>query len=515
MNEIKGGKLFIKNGAISITILMIPVIGFLIVMFEPKSRNRYGDARFARNNEIKKYGYFVDKGIIVGQTKWLGRLLWSYGPKTVGLSAKPRSGKGVSMVVPNLLTWDGSVVVVDVKKELFEITSGYRSAQGQKIIVFDPMDRNKKSHCINIFDDVSRDPERTGSDVDKIAKAIIPIKDNFWDGGSQSLFKGIALYLIETKQHVSLGSIYRFANDGINLQEKFLAILEQEKDLSEECVAQLKAYGNEESEKVAGGFFQGFNQHMKAFGDPLIAAATDKSDFDFSKLREEKTTVYLVVRPEHMSILGKVFGLIVETIVFALTRHKPKKDEKGKVMIMCDEFTALGKLIRIKDGAAYFGGYGIRLVMIYQNEAQLQSTYTPVEARELMGLMHERVIFAPSDIDEAAKLSKELGNMTIKTTNRSYSQGRISKSISESAKALMTPEKLLLLPNHLQLILASEQRPIFCKKIFYYKDKRFKNRLLPSYAEEVPRLKVMKYKFKNIETLCDDSIDATLDEMVY
>jgi type IV secretion system protein VirD4 len=153
--------------------------------------------------------------------------------------------------------------------------------------------------------------------------------------------------------------------------------------------------------------------------------------------------------------------------------------------------------------------------MIYQNEAQLKSTYNQHGSDELIGLMHERVVFAPSSNEEATKISKELGDMTVRTVSRSYSQGRISKSVSESPKPLMSPRKLLEMPNEREIILAAQQKPIKCKKIFYYKDKRFKKRLFPSYAEEVPRLKVMKYKFKNIETLSDDSIEATLDDMVY
>ncbi|MFK5880144.1 MAG: type IV secretory system conjugative DNA transfer family protein [Flavobacteriaceae bacterium] len=504
MNDVTHGRLFIKNGLFAIGSLAAFVLITTFLFWEPKSRNRFGDARFATNNELRKYGYFTNKGLILGQTRFLGRLIMSYGPKTIGLSAPPRSGKTVSMVIPNLLNWEGSMIAVDVKKELFQITSGQRAAMGDKIIVFDPLSPDKQSHCINVFDDVSRDPDFTISDIDKLVENFIPADDKFWDAGAQNIFKAIALYLIETNQHISLGSIYRFANDGTNLQDKFLAIIDQEENLSEECLAKLSSYGNEESEKISGGFYAGFNLAMQDYANPLLAAATDKSDFDFTKLRTENTSIYLVVRPEHLQILGAVFGTVIETLAFVLTRHEPEKDEKGKVLFMCDEFTALGNLKRVKQGAAFFGGYGVRLVMIYQNDAQLKSIYNQHGSDELIGLMHERVVFAPSSNEEATKISRELGDMTIKTTNRSYSQGRVSRSVSESPKALMSARKLLEMPNKNELILATEQKPIKCKKIFYYKDKRFKSRLLPSYAQKVPRLIVKKYKFKEIEITKDD-----------
>lgn len=515
MNDITDGRLFVKNGLIVFGSFSAFALILPLLIIKPKSHNRFGDARFATNGEIRKYGYFSPKGIILGQTRFLKRLIMSFGPKTIGLSAPPRSGKGVSMVIPNLLYWESSMIAVDVKKELFEITSGQRAAMGDKIIVFDPLSPDKQSHCINVFDDVSRDPDFTISDIDKLVENFIPADDKFWDAGAQNIFKAIALYLIETNQHISLGSIYRFANDGINLQEKFLAIIDQEENLSEECIAKLSSYGNEESEKISGGFFAGFNLAMQDYSNPLLAAATDKSDFDFTKLRTENTSIYLVVRPEHLQILGAVFGTIIETLAFVLTRHEPEKDEKGKVLFMCDEFTALGNLKRVKQGAAFFGGYGVRLVMIYQNEAQLKSIYNQHGSDELIGLMHERIVFAPSSNEEATKISRELGDMTVKTTSRSYSQGRVSRSVSESPKPLMSPRNLLEMSNKDEIILAAEQKPIKCKKIFYYKDKRFKSRLLTSYAQDVPHLTVQKYKFKEIEIVNDDlTADGSLANMV-
>src|SRR5690606_38351118 len=136
--------------------VLIAPLGLYLALNAPNdSKNRFGDSRWAMLNEIIKYGYLGDEGIIIGQTK-NNKLLFSHGPKTVGLSAPPRTGKGTSLVIPNLLNWPGSVVAVDIKKELFEITSGYRALH-QKVYCFDPLSPDKESHRINIFDNINKD----------------------------------------------------------------------------------------------------------------------------------------------------------------------------------------------------------------------------------------------------------------------------------------------------------------------------------------------------------------------
>lgn len=493
----------------SFFVLIAPFGLYLAFNAQNDNKNRYGDARWAKPNEIRKYGYYGDQGVIVGQNKQ-GKLLYSHGPKTIGLSAKPRSGKGVSFVIPNLLNWPGSVVAIDIKKELFEITSGFRS-KFQEVYCFDPLNPERESHRINVFDTINTDEASRISEVQKIAKALMPDgKDAFWDAGARKIFVGIALFLLETGKHCSVPAILSWAGGEENLQDKMDYAIKGHKDsLSQRCITLLREYSElEPDNKLVAGYLEGFNTHLEAFNNPLVAAATDGTDIDIKDLKTNPKTIYLVSRPEDIGVLGRLFGLITDNIVFSLTKGEPVQGETGKVLMMLDEFTALGRLERLKAGAAFLGGYGVRLCIIYQNHAQLETTYDISGAKELVGLMHERIMFASSDIDEAERVRRELGQKTIKAKSHSFSKMNKSRSFSEAAKDLLTADQIKRLDNKKQIILSAEQRPILCNKIFYFKDKRFTERLSKETAE-VPTLDVNKY----LNYTDDDTFDLTEDEL--
>ena len=100
-------------GASALALLLVG--GMALIVLLPKRRSLHGDARWARAGHIRRAGLFSDHGIILGQYK--NRYLMLPGQTGVILAAPPRSGKGVSCVVPNLLNWPGSVLVLDIKKE--------------------------------------------------------------------------------------------------------------------------------------------------------------------------------------------------------------------------------------------------------------------------------------------------------------------------------------------------------------------------------------------------------------
>jgi type IV secretion system protein VirD4 len=482
-----------KPAALSLLVLVSPVFIYWYIKSENLHKNRFGDARWARIGEINKYGYLGDEGIIIGQVR--NKLLYSHGPKTIGLAAAPRSGKGVSFVIPNMLNWPHSAFVIDVKGEIFELTSKFREQHGQEIFVFDPLSADNKSHAINVFDFISRKPENLISEVEKIAYSLMPNgKVPFWDDGARGIFMGIAFYLLETGKHCSIPAIIGFVEGNENLQDKMFNIIQ-----SPECngmnsygVSLLRDYAELEPDgKLVSGYLAQFNSHLSVFRSSKVRAATDHTTIDFTDLKESKKTIYMVMRPEDMPVLGKMFGIICDKVVFAMTKDV-KQGETGRVMFMLDEFTALGEMKRLVKGAAFLGGYGVRMCIIYQNHAQLESVYGVAGAKELTGLMHERISFASSDIEEAKRVSQELGQRTVRSTSRSYNKGSASRSVSEAGRDLMNPPELMRLNEKKQIILSAGQRPILCNKIFYYKDKRFTPRLLGQ-STGIPELQTAKF----------------------
>lgn len=500
-------------------VLSIP-LAIIAVKNAGKHKQRFGDARWATLNELRKYGYFAETGVILGKVG--NKHLMSFGPKTIGLAARPRSGKGVSFVVPNLLNWPGSAVVIDVKKELFDITSKFRHSHGHEIIAFDPMNPEGKSHCINVFDFIDKTPVNLAAEVQKLAYGLIKQhpKDDFWNAGARKIFMGIAMAQLEIEYHeqqakgysfyqttCSIASIIDFTEKD-NLQDSMAELLSQHSDeLSPATQTYLRDYSEMEPDsKLVSGYLETFTTCFQVYKSSQVKAAVSKTSIDFADIKRSKKTLYLIMRPEDLAVLGTLMGVIVDRVINQITKDI-RQEEKGSVLFMLDEFTALGEMSSLKKAAAFLGGYGARICIIYQNFAQLETVYGRDGARELRALMHERIHFASSDVEEAKMVSTEIGQQTVRSTSRSINKGGRGRSISEAGKDLMSPAELLRLNEEKEIILSAGQRPILADKIFYYKDKIFKKRLSGS-LDTIPRLDVSAYD-PNADVISPESSEKT------
>ena len=197
-------------GISSILAAVVVVAPWLLILI-PKRRSLFGEARWAKVAEIRKAGLFADNGIIVGQLG--GRYLLFGGSQHVLLAAPTRSGKGVGIVIPNMLNWADSVVVLDIKQENWDLTAGFRAEYGQACYLVNPAARDYRTHRWNPLHYLSQDPAFRINDIQKIAQMIWSDRegqDPIWSSSCRSLFLGLVLYLIETEgKPVTMGEVYR------------------------------------------------------------------------------------------------------------------------------------------------------------------------------------------------------------------------------------------------------------------------------------------------------------------
>ena len=173
----------------------LPVI--LVVVAMSKSRSLHGDARWATKAEAKQAHLLADDGLILG--KLHGQFLMTQAPKFAMLIAPTRSGKGVGTIIPNLLNWSQSAIVVDVKGENFDVTSGFRAKHGQEVYKWAPFDDAFETHCCNPLSYVSRDPYYLVGDLQSVGYMLYPKRDGdsaFWNDAARNLFVAISLYCI-------------------------------------------------------------------------------------------------------------------------------------------------------------------------------------------------------------------------------------------------------------------------------------------------------------------------------
>jgi len=472
--------------------------------FLPRRRALHGDARFARRSEIARAGLLGKRGIILGA---LGsRCLMLGGQQGVCLAAPPRAGKGTGVVIPNLLNWPDSVICVDIKRENWAQTAGFRAASGQACFLFDPFTESRQSARWNPFFYVAANPERRVNDLQRIAEMLYPDPPNvdpFWTASARSLFLGIALYLFETPSlPKTVGEVLRqgMASDDEGFGQHWKRIVEGRKSgkfpLSSECVRAL--YDVIDLAPVtASSIRKTFTSRLDLWLNPILDWVTSANDFDLRELRAKRMSIYVGVNPDDLHRLRPVVNLLFQQAIGLQTRELPEHNPRLKyqVMMLLDEFAALGRIPIIGEAISYLPGYNVRVMMVVQTPSQLREVYGAHVAETMLKSLAARIVFAAKDHNDAREISDELGYATVRAKTISSplfgftggkGQRTRSQNVSEQRRALLLPQEVKELRNHEAIIFYEGLRPIRCRKIRYFADRRFTVRLLPPPERAAP-----------------------------
>ena len=479
--------------------------GMSLVVLIPRKRPLHGDARFATRREIAKAGLLGNKGIILGRLG--GRYLMLDGQQGVELEAPPRSGKGVGVVIPNLLNWPDSVLVSDVKGENWMRTAGFRAKHGQDTHLFDPLSETERSSRWNPLSYVSDVPYRCIDDLQRIATMLYPDPagvDPFWTSSARSLFLGIALYLFETEGSTrTVGEILRqgMASDAEGFQKHWRRVIEACErtgyPLSQEAVQTL--YDVIDLAPVtASSIRKTFTSRLDLWLNPLIDAATSASDFDLRDLRKRPMSIYARINPDNIARLQPLLNLFFQQAIGLQTRELPEENPALKVQLLqvLDEFAALGRIPVIADSTAFLPGYNVRTLIIVQSHSQLIEKYGIDGAKSIRKMLAARIVFPPKEFEDAEAISKELGTYTVKqkATSRPMWGGGRSPTVntSDQPRRLMLPQEIKEMGPNRMILFYEGLRPVLGQRIYYYTDKFFARRELP--PPLVPRLDIRAVK---------------------
>jgi type IV secretion system protein VirD4 len=458
----------------------------------PSSRERsiYGDARFANPREIKNAGLNakLGDGIVVGR---LGKQHLVFGGEQFAMVAAPtRSGKGIGIVIPNLLTFAGSVVVLDIKGENFQRTARYRKSRGQHVFLFNPFSKNGSRY--NPLASLSADSDRRFGEVMALATAIYPpVRDNpFWNEQAANLFVGLALFLCETpelqrtfEQLLSVLQTSRLSGDLRRTASKLVQDrVADGRPLSAACAGALLRFAST-SEAASAGIVSAFHAPLLVFADPMVAAATRTSDFSLSDIRRRPTSIYVCIEPQHLRSARVILNLFFTQLIYQNTQSLPKTQHDSlQCLLLMDEFTAIGRIEILAHSVAFIAGFGLRLVTIIQSIAQLAGVYGENDARTLIANHALRVVFAPSEMRDAREISEMLGMTTVRTPSEAHthtsggSRSTTTKRDSEQARPLLLPQELRALGETMELLLLAGHPPIRAAKIRYFEDPELRSR---------------------------------------
>ncbi len=447
----------------------------------------HGAARWAAEADIAQAGLRSRQGIVLGRAQ--GRLLTFGGAEHVMLHAPTRSGKGVGVVIPNLLTWPDSVVVLDVKRENWAASAGFRAAHGQEVILFDPLDPEGRTARFNPLGHIDRaDAIAVLDELQKLAVMLFPAPlhaDPFWAEAARTGFIGVGALVAETPgAPFSLGEIYRQLTQGdprARLPAQLAARAQAGAPVSAGCASAIADFCSA-SENTFASIKQTLTARMNLWLNPRVCAATEASDFDLRDLRDRRISLYLGVSPDNLPRVAPLYNLLLQQLIDLNTRDRPQEGRHTvQVLLVLDEFARLGHAAVIAQAFAYVAGYGLRLLPVLQSPAQLRAEYGPDLAEEILANCGVEIAFAPKELKVAQDLSERLGYWTYLSQASSrptlLSSGRRSVTESDQRRALMMPQEILQMPPDRLLVLRAGVPPVYGRKIVYWRERAFRRRL--------------------------------------
>jgi type IV secretion system protein VirD4 len=451
----------------------------------------YGSARWATAREISRAGLRWPAGLFLGRVD--GRYLRHNGPEHIMAFAPTRSGKGVGLVIPTLLTWPASVVVHDIKGENWHLTAGWRS-RFSHCLLFDPT--NDKSAAYNPLLEVRRGV-REVRDVQNIADILVDPEGalerrNHWEKTSHALLVGAILHVLYAERDKTLRGVANFLSNPAQAFESTLRSMMTTAHLNDAphpVVASAAREVLNKSENERSGVLSTAMSFLGLYRDPIVAHVTRRCDWRISHLVEGKhpVSLYLVVPPSDISRTKPLIRLLLNQIGRRLTETlelDAGREGRHRLLLMLDEFPALGRLDFFESALAFMAGYGLRSFLIAQSLNQIEKAYGPNNS--ILDNCHVRIAFATNDERTAKRISDALGTATELRAQRNYAGHRLSPwlghlmvSRQETARALLTPGEIMQLPSDDEIVMVSGSPPVRAKKLKYFLDRNFTSRLFP------------------------------------
>src|SRR3984893_11838892 len=474
----------------------VAIVGSLWRARQSRLVTTYAPSRGATKREVEAAGLFRTAGVLLGR---LGsRYLRHDGPEHVLAFAPTRSGKGVGLVIPTLLSWTGSAVIHDIKGENWRLTAGWRGEVSHSLL-FNPTDPRPPRYSPLL--EVRKGPDEV-RDVQNIADILVDPEGalerrSHWEKTSHALLVGAILHVLYAEQEKTLARVATFLSDP---QRSFAHTLRRmmgthhlgtpEHPRVHPVVASAAREVLNKSENERSGVLSTAMSFLGLYRDPTVAATTDACDWRITDLvdAERPLSLYLVIPPSDISRTKALVRLVLNQIGRRLTERlegDPGKRRRHELLMMLDEFPALGRLDFFETALAFMAGYGIRAYLIAQSLNQISKAYG--ENNAILDNCHVRIAFSSNDERTAKRISDALGTATELRAQRNYPGHRLSPWLShvmisrqETARPLLTPGEVMQLPPADELALVSGLAPIRAKKLRYYEDRNFISRIMPA-----------------------------------
>ncbi len=499
-------------------IVSFGVVSVLNYMFRDnhETTDVHGSAHWATHQEIRTQGLVGNSmGLYIGayenkQQKQIEYLRYG-GEGHIICFAPTRSGKGVGLVVPNLLTWQQSVIVLDIRQENWNLTSGWRKEHLKNdVIKFDPTSSDGTGAGFNPLYEVRLGIHEV-RDVQNIAEMIVDYdgkgKYDHWRLSAYNFLTGVILHVLYAERNKTLSGVANILSDPDSTIEKTLErMLDTAHDYdgtrgwtnpgagypvkTHPVVSNVAREMLNKSPEERSGIISTTLSFLALYRDPIVAANTGSSDFRIRDLIDSAhpVSLYLVIPPSDINRTRPLIRMMLHQMMYRLVEQvklkqgdDPTPKPERHLLLMLDEFSSLGKLEFIQESIAYMAAYGLKAFIILQDLTQLYTTYGREES--ITGNCHVRIAYAPNKLETAKDLSQMAGIRTVTKLSRNQAGKRtqivmpnISEALQETQRPLLMIDEAMRLPADDTLIFVANMSPIYGKKIKYYQDKELNAR---------------------------------------
>ena len=482
--------LYICSGGL-LSGFVVMVLTSMILLRHSNVTSLHGTARWAVKKEIKQMGFNHNEGVVLGKFQGLG-ILAHNGSEHILLNAPTRSGKGVGFIIPTLFAWLGSVVVLDIKKENWSITSRFRK-KFSHVICFEPTSQD--GACWNPLLEVRKGNNEV-KDVQNIADVLVDPSGSakardHWAKTGYTLLVATILHVLYAETDKTLSGVANFLADPNRDIIKTLNYMKTTMHLDNKTHPVIASTAQEmlnKSDPELSGVLSTAMSFLALYRDPIVARNTSKSDFKINDLMNAvyPVSLYLVVPAGDLDRLIPLHRLIINMMCRRLTEvaiGDTGSPHKHKLLLLLDEFAALGCMDFFKKSLGFMAGYNIKCMLVCQSYSNIYEHYGLKNS--IFDNCHIRATMAPNDPDTAKSISLSLGQTTVKSHHMNFTGKRlapflanISVADQETARNLLNPDEVQKLPKDKIILMVANNHPIIANKIVYYNEEPFKSRWL-------------------------------------
>jgi type IV secretion system protein VirD4 len=442
----------------------------------------HGSARFASKAERKAFQ--SEDGLLIGRDIDTGRLLRYDGPAHLLTLAPTRAGKGVGTVIPNLLTVPRSVLVIDPKGENAKIAGAARKRFGA-VHILDPFGvTGLPASAYNPLGRLSAQSLDLGEDAASLAEALVmdppgQQSEAHWNEEAKALLSGLIMFVVahEDPDRKTLATVREYLTLPPERLRTLLELM-QDTDGAGGLIARAANRFLGKSDREAASVMSSAQRHTHFLDSPRIVAATARSDFRFSALRHDLTSIFLVLPPNRLDAYSRWLRLLVAQALQDIARDAEAAQAgaqrlKQPALFLLDEFAALGRLEAVERAMGLMAGYGLQLWPILQDMSQLRDLYG-ARANTFVANAGVLQTFGVNDYETARWLSQSMGKETIGYQTESHRPGDIATTTGHiAARDLMTPDEIMQTDPSVQLLRVQGKPVIIARKLRYFADKEF------------------------------------------